>query len=188
TTYSFRVAASNATGDSAPSSTAVAQTPPAAPSNLAATAVSSSRIDLAWADNSSNEDGFKLYRSADGVNWVWFASAGANVTAYTWWGAAPNTTYYFRVAASSAGGDSAYSNTATVSPTRRSTQLSNLAATAVSSSRIDLAWADNASNEDGFKLYRSADGVNWVWFATAGANVTSWTWWGASAGATYYFR
>jgi titin len=38
--------------------------------------------------------------------------AGANVTSWTWWGASPNTTYYFRVVASNAAGDSDPSNTA----------------------------------------------------------------------------
>ena len=46
---------------------------------MTATAVSGSRVDLAWADNSTDEDGFKIYRSTDGVNWSWFASANPNV-------------------------------------------------------------------------------------------------------------
>jgi len=36
----------------------------AAPSNLAATAVSETRVDLSWTDNSSNESGFKIERKA----------------------------------------------------------------------------------------------------------------------------
>ena len=38
--------------------------PPSAPSDLSASAVSTSRVDLAWADNSTNETGFVLARSA----------------------------------------------------------------------------------------------------------------------------
>src|SRR5207244_4411410 len=107
TAYSFRVSASNAAGASAPTNTAAATTPsagsPAAPNNLAAMAVSASRIDLSWADNSTDEDGFKLYRSTDGVSWVWFATASANVTAFTWWGASAGSTYSFRITAYNAG-------------------------------------------------------------------------------------
>jgi len=37
--------------------------PPNAPSGLTATAVSQHQINLAWADNSSDESGFKIERS-----------------------------------------------------------------------------------------------------------------------------
>src|SRR3989442_313634 len=66
-TYSYRVKAWNSTGDSGYSNTSSAttqDTPPAAPSNLTATAASSSQINLAWTDNSSNETGFKIERCA----------------------------------------------------------------------------------------------------------------------------
>jgi len=42
--------------------------PPVSPTNLQATAVSSSRIDLSWTDNSDDEDGFKIERKdSDGT-------------------------------------------------------------------------------------------------------------------------
>ena len=56
---------------------------PAAPSNLAATAVSAGQIDLAWADNANNETGFKVERSAPGGTFVQVALVGANVTTYS---------------------------------------------------------------------------------------------------------
>src|SRR5439155_11050979 len=65
-TYAFRVTASNAAGESAPSNTAAVTTPapPAAPSNLAAVAVSGSQVNLTWTDNATNATGFRLYRSS----------------------------------------------------------------------------------------------------------------------------
>jgi hypothetical protein len=45
---------------------------------------------------------------------VWFATAGPGATAYTWWGAAPGGTYFFRATATNAIGESDPSNTAAV--------------------------------------------------------------------------
>jgi hypothetical protein len=118
TAYQFRVRAYNAVGDSAYSNTAsattqAAPTPPLAPAGLGATAASSVRIDLAWTDNSSDETGFKVERSTNGgATWTQVATLGAGVTSYAATGLSASTTYQFRVRAYNAGGDSAYSNTA----------------------------------------------------------------------------
>lgn len=94
-------------------SSGVAPPPPAAPSDLTATTVSQTEIALAWVDNSSNEDGFRIDRSPDGVgSWVQIAEVAAGTIAYSDTGLDPATTYYYRVKAYNAGGDSAYSNTA----------------------------------------------------------------------------
>jgi hypothetical protein len=84
---------------------------PAAPSNLAASAVSSSQIDLSWTDNADNEDTFKIEQSPDGSsNWVQIDAVEANVTSYSNTGLNASTTYCYRVSASNSGGDSDYSN------------------------------------------------------------------------------
>jgi hypothetical protein len=85
---------------------------PAAPSALKATAVSSSRIDLAWNDNSTTESGFKVERSANGSTWTQIATVGPNVRNYSATGLSANKLYYFRVRAYNSLGNSAYSNTA----------------------------------------------------------------------------
>lgn len=88
-------------------------TPPLAPGSLAATAISSSQIDLSWLDNASDEDGFEIERSTDGVNFALIASVGANVTTYSDSnGLAASTTYDYRVRAANANGNSDYSNVA----------------------------------------------------------------------------
>ena len=50
--------------------------PPVAPSNLTATAASRSQINLSWKDNSNNEQGFKIERSTDNVNFTQIATVG----------------------------------------------------------------------------------------------------------------
>ena len=84
--------------------------PPAAPTGLTATAVSTSEIDLAWADNSNNETGFELER-CQGTSCTTLP-LGANVTSHADTGLAEGTTYSYRVRACNAYGCSAYSNTA----------------------------------------------------------------------------
>ncbi len=86
---------------------------PNTPSNLTASAISDTQVDLNWADNSSNETGFKIERKtgADGT-YTQIATAGANVTTYSDTGLSASTTYYYRVEAYNSAGDSSYSNEA----------------------------------------------------------------------------
>lgn len=85
---------------------------PNAPSGLTATAVSTSQIDLAWTDNSTDEDGFRIERGADGITFTEIATVGTNVTNYSNGGLAAGTTYHYRVRAYNAAGNSSYSNSA----------------------------------------------------------------------------
>jgi hypothetical protein len=85
---------------------------PVEPSSLVATAVSSSRVNLTWTDNSSDELGFKVERSTSGNIWTQVAIVSASETSYSVQGLSASTNYQFRVRAFSVDGDSAYSNTA----------------------------------------------------------------------------
>jgi len=87
---------------------------PNAPTNLTASAVSRSQIDLSWADIATNESGFKIERCA-GVscsNFAQIATVGANVKIFSNSGLKRNTSYRYRVRAYNGSGDSAYSNIA----------------------------------------------------------------------------
>jgi hypothetical protein len=89
-------------------------TVPGAPGSLAATATSTSQVNLTWADNSNNEAGFTIERATNNAFSAGLTSAtvGANATSYSATGLAASTTYYFRVRATNAAGASANSNTA----------------------------------------------------------------------------
>jgi unsaturated rhamnogalacturonyl hydrolase len=86
--------------------------PPIAPTNLAASTVSSSQINLTWADNSNNEAGFYIERKTGTSSYVQVASVAANITSYSNTGLAANTTYTYRVRAFNDTGNSSYSNEA----------------------------------------------------------------------------
>ncbi|MDD8019584.1 MAG: SBBP repeat-containing protein [Acidobacteriota bacterium] len=119
TTYTYRVFAFNAGGDS-PSSNEVSVTTPAltiplAPSDLQATPLSYSQVRLSWTDNSFNEEGFKIERKeGSGGTYQQVGTTGEGVTTYNDSGLAEMTAYYYRVRAFNAAGNSAYSNEATV--------------------------------------------------------------------------
>jgi inhibitor of cysteine peptidase len=87
--------------------------PPAAPSSLQATPASQTQINLKWNDTSTNEAGFRIERSLNGSSsWSQIATVGANVTTYANTGLVLSKTYYYRVWAYNAFGDSGYSNVA----------------------------------------------------------------------------
>jgi hypothetical protein len=82
---------------------------PAAPSNLTAQIISN-RVLLGWTDNSNNESGFKLERKTASTAYAEIAQPGANATSYWDTSVTVGETYTYRIRASNAGGDSAYSN------------------------------------------------------------------------------
>ena len=87
--------------------------PPPPPTHLTATALSSSRIDLAWQDNSSNETGFRVQRRVDGSdNWIEIGTTAANINTFSDEGLEPLTLYHYRVLAFSANAASEFSNEA----------------------------------------------------------------------------
>jgi V8-like Glu-specific endopeptidase len=84
---------------------------PTPPSDLVAGA-SVGRIDLSWADNSSNEQSFSIERSTDGNSFAPHASVPANTTGYADQGLPGSTTFWYRVQAINGTGASAFSNVA----------------------------------------------------------------------------
>ncbi len=163
---------------------------PAAPSSLTATTASTSQINLAWADNSSNESGFKVERStSSGSGFAEIGTVGANVKTYSSTGLASGTTYYYRVRAYNASGNSGYSNTANA--TTKDTipaAPTGLTATTISDVQINLAWTDGIPNEDGFRIYRSTDGTTYTLVTSTAINATSYSDTGLTGNRTYWYK
>ena len=162
------------------------------PTNLRATQVSNSRLDLAWRDNSDNETGFLLQQRRDPdylagwvVPWVSIATVPANVSRFSVDGLLPGTSYHHRVRAFNGIESSAFSNTVRT-VTLGIQAPTGLVAAMRSNSWIYLAWRDNSNNETGFRLYRRPHGSSdWVPVATIPANLTRFTDRGLSPGTHY---
>jgi hypothetical protein len=115
TRYYYRVRAQNSAGYSGYSNVADATTGavPAAPSGLAAAAVSRTQINLAWTNNASNATSIAIERSRGGRPYTQIASVSATAGSYSDAGLSSRTRYTYRVRARNGYGYSGYSNSAT---------------------------------------------------------------------------
>ncbi|HTG45953.1 MAG TPA: fibronectin type III domain-containing protein [Verrucomicrobiae bacterium] len=178
TEYFYRIRAFNADGNSSYSAElrAVTTAPPLqppVPPVLQTVAISESRIDLLWNDV-ANETTYEIERKLGSGNWGPLASVGANVTSYSNSGLQPSTLYFYRIRALNAAGASALSpevSTSTQAPPLQRPTTPALLATALSHSRISLAWTD-VTDESGYTLERM-EGTEWVSFPVLGPGSTA---------------
>ncbi|ELR73016.1 hypothetical protein C900_00096 [Fulvivirga imtechensis AK7] len=84
----------------------------AAPGNLTAVAVSSTQIDLAWNDNSTDEEGFEIQRSENGGTYISLTELNANTISYSDHNLQPATNYSYRIRARKQSTYSGFSNSA----------------------------------------------------------------------------
>ena len=90
--------------------------PPAAPTQLnitTSTANPTSGLALAWVDQATNANGYRVDRSTDGVSFGTVAQLGSSAVSYADSGLSAGSTYYYRVSAYNSAGTSSYSNVAT---------------------------------------------------------------------------
>jgi chitodextrinase len=201
TSYSYRVRATDAAGNLGGYSNVATTTPaadtqaPTAPSGLAATAASQSQINLSWTASTDNVGvtGYRVER-CQGAACTNFAEIGtATATTFANTGLTPVTSYRYRVRAVDAAGNlSGYSNvaTATTPDTQAPTAPSNLTATAVSSSQINLTWTASTDNVGvtGYRVER-CQGASCTNFTQVGTpTATSFSSTGLTANRVYRFR
>jgi hypothetical protein len=138
---------------------------PAAPTGAVASSPSSTSIQVSWTDNATNETGYLVERSASSSSgFAQVGTAAANATSYTDAGLTASTTYYYRVRATNAGGQSAYSNVASATtqassppPTDVAGALAVLAGQAVF---FDHASVGNNTMYGVERLFTSAGGAH----------------------------
>ncbi len=206
TSYSYRVRATDAAGNlSAYSNVATTATlalpdttPPSAPSNLAATVISVSQINLSWTASTDNVGvtNYLVERCA-GASCTSFAQiATSTTTTYNNTGLTASTSYSYRVRATDAAGNlSGYSNVVTAATpalpdTTPPSAPSNLAATAISVSQINLSWTASTDNVGVTNyLVERCSGASCTSFAQiATSTTTSYSNTGLTASTSYSYR
>ena len=127
--------------------------PPTVPSNLTATAISGTQINLSWTASTDNVGvtGYMVER-CQGTGCTNFAQIGTTTTTtFNDTGLTVGTSYSYRARAGDAAGNlSVYSNVASATTqapdTQPPTTPSSLSATAVSGSQINLSWTASTDN------------------------------------------
>jgi fibronectin type 3 domain-containing protein len=171
--------------------------PPSAPASLAATAASSSQINLTWTASTDNlgVTGY-LVESCTGAGCSTYAQIGtATSTSFSHTGLVAGGTYGYRVRATDAAGNlSGYSNAASATTpapdTQPPTAPAGLAATAVSTSRINLTWTAATDNVavTGY-LVEGCAGAGCTAFSPIGtATATTFSQTGLAPASSYSYR
>lgn len=140
-TYSYELTATNSAGTSA-AATASATTlvaPPATPSGFTATAVSASQIDLGWTD-ATNETSYRLVAKSGGAV-VAEIPLPEGASSYEHTELTSSTTYSYELTAINAGGSSAAASASATTAAGPPPAPSDITATAVSTSQIDVSWS-----------------------------------------------
>lgn len=195
TTYYYEVRAVNSIGLGQPSGE-VAATPasrPGSPGGLSANANASAGVVLTWSAASSGGSpitGYNVYRSTQSGAETLMASVGTG-TSYTDAAVSNGTTYYYKVSAVNAVGESALSSETTAKRGTPPAAPRNLVAAMSNTSGVTLKWSSPASNGGasvtGYRIYRaSASGAETL-IATVGS-VTSFADTSAASGGFYYYK
>jgi len=200
-TYSYKVIAYNAAGNSPSNAITVAPPilPPAAPTNLTATLQTGPLIRLAWTDNATNELSFVVERAVNGGSFFTLATLGprngTGSVSYTDTTVTAGNTYDYRVKTVNGGGSSAYSNTATVIislpvPPVAPSGLTALPTRTGTSDMVTLTWTDNSSNETGFRIQRATNSTFTAGLVTntVGVNIITFQIANLTRNRNYYFR
>lgn len=158
-------------------------TAPTVPTGLTATAASGTTVNLSWtaSTDSTGVNGYKIYRNATQI--------GTSIApSYSDTACTAGTTYSYTVGAydsvgNNSAGCTAVSVTTLSGDTQAPTVPANLAATAVSPTRINLSWSASTDNVavTGYKIYRGGAYVTTV-------TALTYTDTGRSAGTAYSYQ
>jgi fibronectin type 3 domain-containing protein len=198
TLYNYRVSAIDLAGNESPLSVRVSASTcadtgiPSVPTNLTATVVSSSQIDLNWSPSTDNDAvrGYKIYRDGILVHTLF-----TNTTSYSNTGLAAGTAYAYTVSAFDFVGNESAQSAPPVSATTYTVSAppsapTNLSVTPLTETQMSLSWT--ASTDDvgvlGYRIERSLNGSNFTEISVTTGTGTTYSDSGLQAGTRYYYR
>ena len=176
-------------------------TVPGAPTNLEATALTTTTIYLLWdppsSDGGSDITGYQIEASANSsTGWIPIPNTGVT-NSFTHSGRKPNTTLYYHVAAINDEGQGNFSTSVAGITTPGSTGTAgapgSLTATAAGPTTINLAWgpasSDGVNTITGYQVAVSANvGVSFTPLATTGPTQYQYSHSGLPVDATRHYR
>ena len=163
------------------------------PSKLVATPQNGPQVQLSWNDNSSTETGFTIERATDAAFsedvTTFTAPANSSATAtYVDTTVVPGKTYYYRVRADNGTAITAFSNPVTAVIPPLPATPSNGHATLITATTVHLAWTNNATDADSYKVFREVVGGTFTQVASLPGNATSYDDGDLSPGTNYDFQ
>jgi hypothetical protein len=192
TAYQYRVRTITQIGGSEWSNEAAATTPavvPAAPSALQAESLPGAVAMLTWADNSSNETAFAIWRKGGGTDWMRVAVTAPNITRYRDTSLVPLAGYTYRIRSIGTAGASNWTNEAAVTALPSAPEVpGSLTVAAAGTTRLELSWSDQSSSETAFAIWRRGGGSDWTRIAVTAPNVIRYSDTSASPETQYTYR
>ncbi|MFH0892667.1 MAG: fibronectin type III domain-containing protein, partial [Candidatus Falkowbacteria bacterium] len=137
------------------------------PTGFTATIDDCDSVSFTWTDNSSNEQGYRVYgQNLDAGGTVLLCSAGVDSESVTCNGVRDGVNWTFYVRAYNITGESGSSNTVNnATQLCVPTGLGLLTNYSCATHKAEFRWTDNSVNETGFILQKSTAGAG-VWFDT----------------------
>lgn len=172
------------------------------PTNLLATATTTSNIWLNWTTNPWYESGFLVERALNGIwgSWTNIATTSPSATSYNNTGVSQNQTYCYKTRAFRVGSGYPDARSAYTTPSCESTATTTPATPHITSCYIegwpeyhDITWDDNSNNEESFVIERKLDAYPYGVMVTttwpSETNYHDYAWYSpTSTGFTYRMR
>ena len=173
TQYIYRIASITESNSSNYSSEIIAKTIFSGPSFLSSEVVDDRTASIYWEDNCDFETGFSIERRSEDEEFEVLVQLPENSTSYTDDKIKFEETYYYRVQATTSNNGSDFSNVEylnTIFP-----NPTNLRMEIVSAGKINLKWDDNCNFENGYRIERSQNGLEFKVIKKTDPDITEFT-------------